>query len=625
MKSFYLLTLIASLFLLKLDTTAQTCGIVYGAGWAGSGSSVGVQAYNYATNTWTGSSLESLSYFTAPYTVNNGGPIAVDPLNQNINFVTDASPSATAIFTFGSAPTFVTFPASLSSVTAQLLCSGYKPSSHICYYMSQNFLSTYPSPSNTGFFSIDFTNLAAPVAKSYTSVLAPGSPFVNTTNGGDICFDANGTGYLVTAAKQLYTVVTDETALTATFTYIADLSALPFQPTAIAFDPFASNSLTITSGFAPHYSNYNLATNAITILTNNGGWIAGDLASCVFPNLNPALKVTKSLYDVTQASAPPVIIGTNDIVQYTVTVKNTGNVNAGNFTITDTVPAGVAYIPGSTTMNGIPVADGPGGTFPFATSATANSSDQAAGSGILSTYASVGSPTCVIKYNVKVTAASGSTVVNLAIASATGSSPTVFLIDSAKASFNVDLLTPLAVTLLNFTAAQADNLVKLNWTTSGDANNSSFEIERSTDGTSFSTIGTVMAVPANGGSDQNYSFADAKPAAGNNYYRLKEMNIAGTYSFSSVKLVQFTKSETSAFKVYPNPVRASAVTLLAGTSYQQLNVRIMNIVGQLQTQKTYTNVNGNISVDISSLQKGIYFVAVNADGATLLPTKLIVE
>jgi hypothetical protein len=224
-----------------------------------------------------------------------------------------------------------------------------------------------------------------------------------------------------------------------------------------------------------------------------------------------------------------------------------------------------------------------------------------------------------------VTAASGSTVVNLAIASATGSSPTVFLIDSAKASFDVDLLTPLAVTLLNFAAAPTGNSVLLNWATGGDANNSGFEIERSTDGATFSTIGTVMAVPANGGSDQNYSFIDARPAAGSNYYRLKQINIAGTYSFSSVKLVQFTKSEASTFKLYPNPVRASAITLLTATSYQQINVRIMNIIGQLQTQKNYTNVNGNISVDISSLQKGIYFVAVTADGTTLLPTKLIVE
>ena len=67
------------------------------------------------------------------------------------------------------------------------------------------------------------------------------------------------------------------------------------------------------------------------------------------------------------------------------------------------------------------------------------------------------------------------------------------------------------------------------------------------------------------------------------------------------------------------------VTLSAGSGCQQLSVRIMSIVGQAEWQKTFSNAQGNIPIDVSSLAKGVHFVQMAADGRALPPVKLIIE
>lgn len=626
MKNLNIISFIFVLIFFQTNITAQTCNIVYGAGFSGPGSSIGIRSYDFVTNKWGIASLESTALFTAPNTINNGGPIAIDPLNQNINFVTDATaPKRVALFTFASALTIVNFPVALdAAITDQVFCSGYKPLSHVCYYMTGNFLSTSPTPAGTGFFSIDFTIPATPTYKLYSTTLSPGSPFVNIlgalNSGADLCYDANGVGYLVTGSKQLFRIVTNEITNTAAFTYLTSLSTLSFDPTAVAFNP-ANNQLTLT-GATQTVAEYNLATNTVTQLTTASGYIAPDFASCFFPNIAPALQVTKTIFDVTKASGPPVIISTNDIIQYTITIKNTGTVNAGGFTIADALPAGTIYQAGTTTMNAIAVSDGVGSTFPFATAKAANSSDQTAGSSILTTNLTTGAPTCTIKYKLKVLAASGP-VVNIATATVAGSSPSTPLTAAAAATFTVNTLLP--ITLIDFTASKINMIVKLNWTTTNELNNDRFEVERSDDGIIFKTIGTVLADIANGSLIHNYNFTDVNPVAGNNYYRLKQIDTDGRFSYSFIRIIQFANAENFKVQLFPNPVKASDVTLSLGKKYQLLNIRILNTLGQVLSQQTFKNNNSSLLLNVNGLSKGIYYVEIIADNKLLPPSKIIIE
>ena len=626
MKKIFFLLQIVALLILTSSIKAQNCGAVYGTGYVGPGSALGIRSYDFATNLYSPASLVNLTLFTAPNTINNGGPLAIDPLNQEINYHTDATaPRRIALFNFASTSlNIVNFPAALdAAVGEQVFCSGYKPLSHRCFYMTGSFLSTIPTPAVSAFFSIDFTNPAAPTYNIYNTTLTAGSPFVNISSGGssgaDLCFDANGIGYLVTGSKQLFRLTTNETNSTAIFTYLANLSSLSFSPTAVAFNP--TNSKLIMTGATQTVAEYNLATNVATDLSTTSGYIAPDLASCFFPNLNPQLQITKSYYDVTQMQAPPaVVVFTNDIVEYTITVTNNGNINAGGFTIADAIPVGTTYEVGTTTLNGIAVADGAGGSFPYATTQPASSNDHLTANGILTTILTTGAPTCVIKYKVKLTATSGP-VTNTATASVAGTDPATPLTSTAVVSFNANGLLPLS--FIDFNVKKIKNTVQLDWITSNEIDNNRFEIEVSNNNLQYKKIGSVAADLSSSG-NHYYSFIDVNPFTGYNFYRIKQVDNNGRFSYSDIRKLYFNKDGATDVLIFPNPTKAAFVNVQIATKYNSLQIKVYNTVGQEVVNNFFKN-NSNISLDISTLPKGIYYLQIMADDKKLETKKIIVE
>ena len=126
MKKIYALSTLVILLCLNTITYAQNCGEVYGTGYAGVGSSIGIRKYDFGTNLYSPVSLINTALFVAPNTMNNGGPIAIDPLTQEINYHTDATaPRRIALFNFSSSSlNIVNFPAALdAAVGEQVYCS----------------------------------------------------------------------------------------------------------------------------------------------------------------------------------------------------------------------------------------------------------------------------------------------------------------------------------------------------------------------------------------------------------------------------------------------------------------------------------------------------------------------
>jgi hypothetical protein len=99
--------------------------------------------------------------------------------------------------------------------------------------------------------------------------------------------------------------------------------------------------------------------------------------------------------------------------------------------------------------------------------------------------------------------------------------------------FLVDNSVILPVNLLAFEAALVGNKVVLKWQTAQEVNNKGFYIEKSSDGISFTALGFVVA---NGNGKYTYSdFGALTPA---NYYRLKQQDLDGKYTYSKVVLVE---------------------------------------------------------------------------------------
>ncbi|QKG51409.1 T9SS type A sorting domain-containing protein [Hymenobacter sp. BRD67] len=115
--------------------------------------------------------------------------------------------------------------------------------------------------------------------------------------------------------------------------------------------------------------------------------------------------------------------------------------------------------------------------------------------------------------------------------------------------------------LTAFTATAAGPAaVRLAWATASEKSSAFFEVERSPDGTSFARIGTVAAAGISSNA-RHYELLDAALPAGvaTAYYRLRQVDIDGTLSYSPVRVV--TLAAQAGLTLYPNPATAPGATL----------------------------------------------------------------
>ena len=134
----------------------------------------------------------------------------------------------------------------------------------------------------------------------------------------------------------------------------------------------------------------------------------------------------------------------------------------------------------------------------------------------------------------------------------TGDKITAITIDATGNTSEFGVLTspPLPVKLVHFSARQVEQSIGLNWSTSQEANANRFEIQRSVDTRHWETIGERIAV-GESMATVRYSFDDSTPSSGDNYYRLKMIDLDGTFAFSGIQSVNF---KNKAVCVYPNPL-----------------------------------------------------------------------
>ena len=172
-----------------------------------------------------------------------------------------------------------------------------------------------------------------------------------------------------------------------------------------------------------------------------------------------------------------------------------------------------------------------------------------------------------------------------------------YIIDVNFATNSFTLTAALPVKIASFTATANNKTVVANWVTASEDNSSYFNVQHSTDGSSFTTVGTVKAI---GSGSNSYQFTDVSPAEGTNYYRIQTVDNNGSYSISKSVAVQFSDSKTS-LSVYPTLIHDS-----------KINISTNEVVAGKATIKV-SDLNGRI------LQSGL--ISVSA-GKSILPYKL---
>lgn len=157
----------------------------------------------------------------------------------------------------------------------------------------------------------------------------------------------------------------------------------------------------------------------------------------------------------------------------------------------------------------------------------------------------------------------------------------------------------LPIRLISFQATLVNNDALLEWKAEGDDQSKEFVIEHSTDGASFTAIGTV-AIAATAGA-HTYSFTHAAPGNGHHYYRLHLVDLNGHSTYSMIRRVQVETPST--LRVYPNP--AQRFITVSGLTANGM-VRIVTMDGK--QVKQWRTEGSQSTVDISHLPQGTYLL-----------------
>ena len=159
--------------------------------------------------------------------------------------------------------------------------------------------------------------------------------------------------------------------------------------------------------------------------------------------------------------------------------------------------------------------------------------------------------------------------------------------------------------------AQAHNLVQ--WTTTQETGNKYFEIEFSENGRIYTKAGTVAA-SNNAGEIKHYSYQHTGATASILYYRIRQVDFSGMYSFSTVMKLAPDASREEVLNCWPNP--STGVLNISFYSDQKGNlpVKFLDISGRELYQEIFSiNIGPNLLLlDVNKFLPGTYFIRIPA-------------
>lgn len=184
----------------------------------------------------------------------------------------------------------------------------------------------------------------------------------------------------------------------------------------------------------------------------------------------------------------------------------------------------------------------------------------------------------------------------------------------------------LPVELITFTGWYNDALKvnELYWQTATEINTDVFEIEKSSDGVHFEKIGAADAA-GNSTTTLSYAFTDDAPYAGDNYYRLKMIDLDASFEYSDIIHIYIQQNFISDIHVFPNPATATLSLSLFSENNQDYNLQITDMAGREVLNNTLSVSDGNnmIQVPVAQLASATYFLQLTDAAGNSYITKFI--
>ncbi len=165
----------------------------------------------------------------------------------------------------------------------------------------------------------------------------------------------------------------------------------------------------------------------------------------------------------------------------------------------------------------------------------------------------------------------------------------------------------LPIELIRFDLQENENIVEINWQTATEINNDFFTIERSQDAQNWESIARIKGA-GNSNIRLSYKTIDNNPLQGLSYYRLKQTDYDGKFTYSAVRKVQM--EVTKSVKIYPNPTTENIT--IEGLSSDIQTIRVYNTLGQEVISREWEAgvQSSSIVLDLANLPSGIYYIRI---------------
>ena len=186
-------------------------------------------------------------------------------------------------------------------------------------------------------------------------------------------------------------------------------------------------------------------------------------------------------------------------------------------------------------------------------------------------------------------------------------------------SSNNNLVIP---NLLNFGVEKEGRQSAISWMMSKDVDVDFYDVEVSTDEIDFQSIGEVTAEQVDAA--REYNLMDYTPSIGENFYRLKVVNMDGSYFYSSVRRLKY-EIDFSEIVVYPNPTNEKINITLRDFAGNAGTVEIFNQLGQRQFVRNYSSIPMiPVGVNVSKFVPGIYTISIKVDNQRRFAKQFVV-
>lgn len=179
---------------------------------------------------------------------------------------------------------------------------------------------------------------------------------------------------------------------------------------------------------------------------------------------------------------------------------------------------------------------------------------------------------------------------------------------NASYDWNGECNIRLPVEWLYFDATWISDEIKLEWGTTVEINNSHFEILKSTDGMSYSTIAVVDGM-GNTLEVSNYEFIDRNVVAATNYYKLKQVDHNGVYEYSEIRVID--NKLYSDLKIFPNPALGYFEIQFSENGGNQKYLSIYSIAGDKVLRSEVNSSENYFRIDCQTWPRGMYVLHLN--------------